>query len=281
MRKTLWAYWHQGEENAPFLVRQCLDSWRRLNPGWTLAVLDRDSVRDWVDLQTFRTRRDIGLQAFTDILRLSLLSERGGAWIDATLYCVRPLDEWLRHYVSDHFFGFASHRPDRLITTWFLYGTGESRTLRAWTEEVHRYWNAHRFATPGYFRKQVLRKLTSLRKRHVITNDFWFSAFVTDVVRAYPYPVNMYLFERALSAHPDLLTAWFERDHLCDEPAERLQNGFGMNDPRSAASTAFLKSRETPVHKLNWRQDKGGAQGGSNLELLLETNDQLAEKIVQ
>jgi len=274
MQKSLWAYWHDGEAGAPYLVRQCLDSWRRLNPEWTLRLLDRETAEEWADVAEYRARDDIGLQAFTDILRLALLARHGGAWVDATLYCARPLDRWLAARTRDHFFGFASQRPDRLITTWFLYGDGESRLLNAWHDEVRRYWRAHRFSPVGYGRKQILRKLTSLRKRHLLPNDIWFSGLVTRIVGAYPYPVNMYLFERALSRRPELRPLWHERDHLYDEPAERLQNRFGMNAPRTSASVAFLEGESTPVHKLNWRQDLGEAKSGSNLELLLERNAQ-------
>lgn len=270
MQKTLWAYWHQGEENAPFLVRECLASWRRLNPDWTLEVLDRDTAAEWVDLTRFQTRDDIGLQAFTDILRMALLLRFGGVWVDATLYCVRPLDDWLYQHAWDEFFGFASRKPDRLITTWFLYGTSGSRLLNAWYEEIIRYWESHRFARGGYGTKQILRKLTSLRKRRLVSNDIWFSRFVTHVVRAYPYPVNMYLFERALSRAPALEQTWFRHDHLYDAPAEHLQHHFGINNPSTDETVRFLKENPTPVHKLNWRQDKGKAISGSNLELLID-----------
>lgn len=270
MQKAIWAYWHQGEDKAPFLVKHCLNSWRRLNPDWKLTVLDSESVSRGLDVTAFRARADIGLQAFSDILRVTLLSQEGGVWVDATLYCVRPLDDWLTARVTDNFFAFASKRTDRLMTTWFLYGTSSSSTLQAWKNEIYDYWNTHHFRPEGYFTRQVLRHLKSLRKRHLISNDFWFSRFVTQTLRAYPYPVNMYLFERTLSNREDLRQLWFQRSHLFDYPAELLQNHFGMNSPRTAESVAFLESGVTPVHKLNWRQDHARAEHGSNLEFLLD-----------
>lgn len=271
MIRTMWAYWHQGEANAPFLVRQCLSSWRRCNPDWKLIVIDESTVQDWCDLGDFQRRTDIGLQALTDILRVNLLSRYGGAWIDATLYCQRPLNEWLPRHVDDGFFAFASERTDRLLTTWFLYGEPDSGTLDAWRRAIDAYWRAHRFAPVGYFRRQALRKLMSLRKRGFVGNDVWFSTLFTNGLKIYPYPVNMYLFERALRGQPELRRRWEQRHHLFDEPAERLQNVFGMNQPRTPESEYFLAQAATPVHKLNWRQDSGHAEAGSNLEMLLGT----------
>ncbi len=268
MQKAIWAYWNQGEDRAPFLVRRCLASWRIHNPDWTLTVLDDESVDRIIDVTAYRTRSDIGLQAFSDIMRVALLSQNGGIWVDATLYCVRPLDEWLPAHIDDDFFAFASKRRDRLMTTWFLYGTGNSAILNAWKQTMGDYWDSHRFRPEGYFTKQALRHLKSLRKRDLISNDFWFSRFVTRTLGAYPYPVNMYLFEKALSDRA-LSQAWFARNHLYDDEAERLQNRFEMNSPCTPESVAFLKSGATPVHKLNWRQDRGDALPGSNLEALL------------
>lgn len=269
MQKSIWAYWHQGEDEAPFLVKQCLNSWRRLNPEWTLTVLDNASADRMVDVADFKTRADIGLQAFSDILRVALLSDKGGVWIDATLYCVSPLNDWLLPRIDDDFFAFASKRKDRLMTTWFLYGTGDSLILKAWKDAIYDYWNTHRFRPQGYFTQQLMRHLKSLRKRNLISNDFWFSRFLTDTLQTYPYPVNMYLFESALSKNEDLMQSWLQRNHLFDYSAELLQNHHEMNSPCTPDSIAFLESGATPVHKLNWRQDRGKPEPGSNLEFLL------------
>jgi len=231
--RKLWTYWHDGEGSAPFLVRQCLQSWRRMNPDWPLVVLDDSTFRERVDLGGLERRHDIALQALTDILRVKLLLQEGGVWVDATLYCQRSLDEWLPPYIDDEFFAFASRKRDRLMTTWFLYGTGGSRILNAWADEIVGYWSHHRFRPGGYARKQIVRKLTSLRKRKLLSNDVWFSSFVTTLLGTYPYPVNMYLFERCLARHADVASLWKRRRHLYDTPAERIQYEFGM----SAASS--------------------------------------------
>ena len=39
--------------------------------------------------------RTLTAASLSDILRISLLHEFGGVWVDATVYCNRPIDEWL------------------------------------------------------------------------------------------------------------------------------------------------------------------------------------------
>ena len=262
-------YWAQGEDKLPFLVKACVSSWRVNNPDWDLRLLDRESLAALIDLDGFDARPDIGLQALSDIIRVKLLMKYGGVWADASLFCVKPLDDWLPTVVDDGFFAFASKRNDRLMTTWFLAGNSDSQLLSAWTREILSYWSSHTFRPPHYWTKQVLRKLMSLRKRNITSNDFWFSGLVLKILRIYPYPVNMYLFERVLDRDRSLKKRWFDRHMLFDVPAEKLQNNLGMNAPVNEQSMAFLTSDETPVHKLNWRQDIGHAAKNSNFEYLI------------
>eukprot|EP00456_Euglypha_rotunda_P028978 TRINITY_DN22791_c0_g1_i1.p1 TRINITY_DN22791_c0_g1~~TRINITY_DN22791_c0_g1_i1.p1 ORF type:complete len:132 (-),score=14.87 TRINITY_DN22791_c0_g1_i1:107-502(-) len=108
----------------------------------------------------------------------------------------------------------------------------------------------------------------SLRRRGLVSNELWFSPFVARGLKLSPYPVNMYLFEHALAMDDALRQCWQRRDHLYDEPAERLQNHFRLKAASTQASLRFLQSGATPVHKLNWRQDVGSSMPGSNLEAL-------------
>lgn len=277
--RQIWVYWRQGEAAVPPLVATCIDSWRRLNPDWRLTVLDAERADTHCpDLAPLARTPGITIQMYSDLLRATLLHTHGGVWVDATLLCARPLDDWLWDYLDDSFFAFASRRPDRLMTNWFLAGTPASQTLDCWRQTMLAFWTSHSFPEPGHWRRQLIRKLTSLRRRGLISNDAWFAHWLTRGVRAWPYPVNMYLFERALSAEPELLARWQARAHLWDTEPETIQNRFGMNAPVTPESQAFLARRSTPVHKLNWRQDTGAVPPGSNLAALLAQVDALAFK---
>lgn len=268
--KIIWMYWHQGRQQLPFLVQQCLASWEKNNSDWEIKLVDETSLPGYLpDLRPLTTREDIGLQALTDIFRVQLLLKYGGVWADATLFCNRPLDTWLPQYLQDNFFCFSSERTDRVMTTWFLAGTEKSKTLTNWHEEMLWYWNNHKFRRQTYWSRQILRKLTSLRKRGLVTNDIWFSSAVLSFFRVYPYPINMYLFERALDFQPHIKHMWQQRKTLNDTQPEYLQNILGMNEALSGTSRKFIDAAAPPVHKLNWRQDLGHAVKGSNLEYLL------------
>src|SRR6185369_4382947 len=94
--RTIWTLWHQGFADAPPLVQACLESWRRLNPVWCIHALDQNSLGDFIDLAALRDASGhLTLQKTSALARLALLRRHGGVWTDATVFCLRPLDEWI------------------------------------------------------------------------------------------------------------------------------------------------------------------------------------------
>ena len=93
--RRIFTLWLQGEEQAPPLVRACLDRIRRLAG----AVLDERSLFEWIDLpeDIVQKWKDGKMKAahFADICRVELLYRHGGLWMDATCFLDAPLPEWL------------------------------------------------------------------------------------------------------------------------------------------------------------------------------------------
>lgn len=86
----IWVFWWQGVEGMPKVVRRCYELINRNNENVTLLTID--NVREYIDIpeavfDKVRTG-EISYTHFSDILRLTLLSDKGGMWIDAT--CFNP-----------------------------------------------------------------------------------------------------------------------------------------------------------------------------------------------
>lgn len=88
---TVWWCWLQGEENAPPVVKACLESLRKNLPGKNIIVLSEENLWNYVDFPDYiseKYRKGIISKAhFSDLLRIQLLAQRGGTWIDSTVYC--------------------------------------------------------------------------------------------------------------------------------------------------------------------------------------------------
>ena len=134
---TIWMYWDQGQSDAPRIVNAALASWRHHNPQWDLRFLDATSPEVRAASPLWK-RKKMRVAASSDLLRLSLLANYGGVWVDATTICLRPLDDWLPK-VFDRKFGFYafSNRP---IATWFLASTPGGPVVTEWLSRAKQFW---------------------------------------------------------------------------------------------------------------------------------------------
>jgi hypothetical protein len=230
MNRTIWTCWFQGRENAPPLVKKCMSSWKRNNPGWEFRCLDATSVERYVPL---RPQIDLDTQSLTaaslsDIVRIFLLREFGGVWVDATLFCNRPLDEWLPDMMREGFFAFAAPAPDRPLSSWFLGAESDNHLVSTWCRRTVEYWT-DRAASDDYF---------------------WFHHLFRDICET----------NRATAQ------AWSQVPKIsADGPHALLFHG---DLYRSAAEGRI--DWTTPVFKLTHRLPEAGLKPGSLLEHLLE-----------
>ena len=95
----VWVCWWQGEENAPEIVRACIDSVRRNAGGHEVIVITDENLSDYVHIPDWVLEKvRTGIMSRTnlsDLLRLSLLAEHGGMWLDATFFCTGSLHEYM------------------------------------------------------------------------------------------------------------------------------------------------------------------------------------------
>lgn len=138
--RHIFMLWQQGWDAAPPLVRACAESWRQNNPGWELHLLDDSSLAAISPSWASYAKIALSRPARSDLARLALLSDHGGVWADATLYCTRPLDGWLPSAASAGLFAFSRPRPYRYMDVWFMASEFGDPTLASLSALVGRYW---------------------------------------------------------------------------------------------------------------------------------------------
>lgn len=88
--KIIWQYWHQNPKNAPKIINSCLNSVKKYMDDYSINVLSLETIKDFVKLPKryydLLNRGKISVAHFSDILRLYLLNQYGGSWIDSTIF---------------------------------------------------------------------------------------------------------------------------------------------------------------------------------------------------
>lgn len=103
---TIWVCWLQGYDNAPELVKKCIDQLKKNN---NVILIDLTNYNSYVDIPEFIIekfhKKTITPTHFSDILRFALMSKHGGIWIDSTYLILNKLPE---HLFTKDFFTLSS-----------------------------------------------------------------------------------------------------------------------------------------------------------------------------
>lgn len=97
----IWVCWLQGEDNMPLLVKNCVYSIRKNANGHQVILVDQDNYDRYVKMpvrivELYKSGK-IKAAHFADMLRINLLAQQGGLWLDATIFMAAPIpEEWWR-----------------------------------------------------------------------------------------------------------------------------------------------------------------------------------------
>jgi hypothetical protein len=245
----IWCLWLQGMEQAPPLVRRCLDSWRHWNPEWRVEVLDETRLAallpelgDWAAAGWTA----LAPAARSDLIRLALLHRYGGVWTDATCLCRKPLDCWLPALMRAGFFAFDAPGRTRPLATWFLAAEPGNPLLGRWRAAADAYW-AH-----GFHREPVTARelLTDPRYApHREDTGLWLDPQRPELGTRYPYFWVHYLFERILQ-ETDCAAFWQRVPKVTADIPHRLRH-LGFDQPVNAALAREIRLGMAPLYKLD------------------------------
>ena len=160
MHKVIWLLWLQGIDQAPFVVKKCIQSWITKNPGWDIRILDKTNIHHYIELPDL-SRKDITTASFSDVIRIYLLKEYGGIWIDSTVFCNIPLDQWVYKYLKSGFFAFDGPANDRLISTWFIAAEEHNILINKWLSYTNKYWKDRNSSNTYFWFHYLFNKLVN------------------------------------------------------------------------------------------------------------------------
>ena len=96
-KAPIWVFWYQGAENMPPVCRACYERLCRNSSGHPVRLVTGENLEQYIQLPAHVVRKvrngRITLTHLSDIVRMSLLAEHGGLWLDATVYVSESIPE--------------------------------------------------------------------------------------------------------------------------------------------------------------------------------------------
>ena len=167
---TVWTMWLQGIENAPDIVKRCIESQQKYIPDKKFVFLDKDNIGEYVNLPGYIEDKwksgIIGNAQYSDLVRNDLLIKYGGYWIDSTVLftdnkLISDIDKMPLFMFSYYYFGFNPEIME--LNNWFIHCCSNNNMLCLLQKMLLEYWKDYDHSA-NYFIYQIFES---------IVNDFY------------------------------------------------------------------------------------------------------------
>lgn len=145
----IWIMWWQGIENAPEIVKACVQSVIKNNPQKNIIIITQKNLGQYITLPNYILDKfnngSIQMPGFSDIVRMTLLSDYGGMWVDATVLCTHEIPEvWFNNSFyscrSDNVYEFPQFIPLMRWSAFLISSNGDSAVIDFCKEFYYDYW---------------------------------------------------------------------------------------------------------------------------------------------
>lgn len=149
-KEKIFIFWNQGWKHAPYICKMCLKSWRKYNgDAYEIVAIDNETISHYInDPAIVKTINDIGtFKSWTqasDLLRINLLAIHGGFWVDATMLCTKPINEY-KHLIRTKYNFWCPFDIDSKLHSYnYFYSTPNNTII----QKVARALNQHFYTKP-------------------------------------------------------------------------------------------------------------------------------------
>ncbi len=150
----VWVCWWQGEDSMPELVKMCYKRLHQVVPAERMEIrlITFDNYSEFVSFpdhvcEKFE-KKLITMTTLSDILRMCLLSEYGGVWVDATVFFTNAFpEEFLaRPFYSQKMAGTPAAKREACKSLWCgfcMAGRAGMPIFRFTRDAFFEWWRLH------------------------------------------------------------------------------------------------------------------------------------------
>lgn len=147
--RVIWVCWLQGMENAPKIVQKCYESLQTYITDREIVLITEQNYREYVQFPDIIQKKiEAGIISRThmsDLLRLELLKNHGGTWIDATVLCTGTAPSYM---LDSELFLFQNLKPGldghpTCISNWFITAERNNQIINLTLALLYDYWAKH------------------------------------------------------------------------------------------------------------------------------------------
>lgn len=134
--RKIWIFWYDLE--IPELVNHCINNIKTLHPEYEVNVLNKNTVKNYLDLDIENLIKKMPVANLSDLIRLKLLQNYGGIWMDASIILEKNIEDFflVEHNTFDIIGFYNANRSTDcklpVIESWFLAAPPNSKFINKW-----------------------------------------------------------------------------------------------------------------------------------------------------
>ena len=237
--------------NAPKIILECKNSWIEKNPDWEVRLIDKNTIDSYKEIKKIKKLfNNLSIAHISDLIRLALLERNGGVWVDASLFCIVPLKNWIFEYLDTGFFLFESDTNLTIIANWFIASERNHITIKRLKEKLILYWSNNNFGKLNKLKKIIRKIITPIFNYNKLTSRLWLSPLVLKTFKIYPYQIFYFLFENIIRKEPTHKEIWDKtlklNKYICwpyQDPFEKPTKSLKLR----------INEQFVPMLKFKWR----------------------------
>lgn len=141
--KIIWSYWQQAP--LPLFIARCHENWQRFAPDYEVRVVSRENLAQWLNAPIISNFESLPPYRQADWIRVQLLKQHGGVWMDASIILTQDLN-WVQRtqqeqhseYVGFYLNKFTARTDQPMIENWFMAAVPNSRYIADLADEFDR-----------------------------------------------------------------------------------------------------------------------------------------------
>nr|WP_255495858.1 capsular polysaccharide synthesis protein [Paludibacter sp. 221] len=147
--EKIWICWLQGIEDAPVLVKRCIESITRHSAGREVVLLTYENLSTYISLPGYieekHRKGSIPQAHYSDIIRISLLAEYGGTWIDTTVFLTEELPAYITEASLFCFKSSLMAGNTIKASNWCMSAKPGNKIVCDMRNLLYEYWRRERF----------------------------------------------------------------------------------------------------------------------------------------
>lgn len=125
-----------GRGEKPKLTQKCIASWKKYCPSYEIVEWNEDNFDVYENEYTKYCYENNKWAFLSDYVRLKVIYENGGIYLDTDVEIVKPFDNLLEY---DAFYGFEN---DNFVASGLGFGAVKNHcTVKAMLDEYSKLWN--------------------------------------------------------------------------------------------------------------------------------------------